>query len=80
MAGMEEPVEEPLEINTPEGTIKIKIGGTIDRMDCKEDTLRIVDYKTGGSRANFADTVAVSRHICNNRCLENLPVCICAAR
>ena len=46
---MEEPVEEPLEINTPEGTIKIKIGGTIDRMDCKEDTLRIVDYKTGGS-------------------------------
>ena len=49
MAGMEEPVEEPLEINTPEGTIKIKIGGTIDRMDCKEDTLRIVDYKTGGS-------------------------------
>ena len=49
MAGMEEPVEEPLEVNTPEGTIKIKIGGTIDRMDCKEDTLRIVDYKTGGS-------------------------------
>ena len=49
MAGMEEPVEEPLEINTPEGTIKIKIGGTIDRMDCKEDPLRIVDYKNGGS-------------------------------
>jgi len=46
---MEEPVEESLEVNTPEGTIKIKIGGTIDRMDCKEDTLRIVDYKTGGS-------------------------------
>lgn len=27
-----------VEINTPEETIKIKIGGTIDRMDCKEDT------------------------------------------
>ena len=49
MVGMEEPVEEPLEVDTPEGTIRIKIGGTIDRMDCKGDTLRIVDYKTGGS-------------------------------
>ena len=49
IVGMEEPVEEPLEVDTPEGTIRIKIGGTIDRMDCKGDTLRIVDYKTGGS-------------------------------
>ncbi|WP_455586017.1 PD-(D/E)XK nuclease family protein [Bacteroides sp.] len=49
MAGMEEEVQEEIEINTPENPVKIRIGGTIDRMDCKDDTLRIVDYKTGGS-------------------------------
>ena len=27
----------------------MNIGGTIDRIDSKDDTLRIVDYKTGGS-------------------------------
>lgn len=49
MAGMEKKVQEEVTVNTPESPIKIRIGGTIDRMDCKDDTLRIVDYKTGGS-------------------------------
>lgn len=49
MAGMEKKVQEEVTVNTPESPIKIRIGGTIDRMDCKGDTLRIVDYKTGGS-------------------------------
>lgn len=49
MEGMEESVEEVLEIATGMGILPLKIGGTIDRMDSKEDTLRIVDYKTGGS-------------------------------
>ncbi|MBE6286619.1 MAG: PD-(D/E)XK nuclease family protein [Mediterranea massiliensis] len=48
MVGMEQRISENLEIDTPEGKIPIKIGGVIDRMDSKEDTLRIVDYKTGG--------------------------------
>ncbi|MCR1857930.1 PD-(D/E)XK nuclease family protein, partial [Phocaeicola vulgatus] len=30
------------------GVIKSRIGGIIDRMDSKDGTLRIVDYKTGG--------------------------------
>ena len=49
MTGMEKKVQEEVTVNTPESPIKIRIGGTIDRMDCKGDTLRIVDYKTGGS-------------------------------
>lgn len=49
MVGMEKKVQEEVTVNTPESPIKIRIGGTIDRMDCKDDTLRIVDYKTGGS-------------------------------
>ena len=49
MEGMEEKVREPLEIDTPSGKLPLQIGGTIDRLDIKEDTLRIVDYKTGGT-------------------------------
>ncbi|WP_291580856.1 PD-(D/E)XK nuclease family protein [Bacteroides sp.] len=49
MVGMEKKVQEEVTVNTPESPIKIRIGGTIDRMDCKDDTLRIVDYKTGGT-------------------------------
>lgn len=44
----EQEVEEPIEINTPKGIIKSRIGGIIDRLDSKDGTLRIVDYKTGG--------------------------------
>ena len=52
MEGMEEPVNEIMEIETPQGKLALNIGGTIDRMDSKGDTLRIVDYKTGGSPQN----------------------------
>ena len=41
-------VDEPIDIQTPRGVIKSRIGGIIDRMDSKDGTLRIVDYKTGG--------------------------------
>lgn len=40
--------DEPIDIQTPKGVIKSRIGGIIDRMDSKDGTLRIVDYKTGG--------------------------------
>lgn len=49
MEGMEQEVKEVMEIDAPAGKLKIQIGGTIDRMDSKDDTLRIVDYKTGGA-------------------------------
>lgn len=41
-------VDEPIDIQTPKGVIKSRIGGIVDRMDSKDGTLRIVDYKTGG--------------------------------
>ena len=48
MMGMEQIVSEDMEVETPYGTYHLKIGGKIDRMDCKGGTLRIIDYKTGG--------------------------------
>lgn len=42
------PVEEAIDIQTPKGVLKLRMGGTIDRMDSKDGVLRIVDYKTGG--------------------------------
>ncbi len=49
MKGMEQRVREPMDITLSDGqTVRIQIGGIIDRMDSKDDTLRIVDYKTGG--------------------------------
>ncbi|MFA6812700.1 MAG: PD-(D/E)XK nuclease family protein [Bacteroidaceae bacterium] len=48
MIAMENRVSEKMEIETGDGAIQLSVGGTIDRMDIKENTLRIVDYKTGG--------------------------------
>ena len=44
----EKSVSEKICIHTPSGVFNSYLGGYIDRLDCKEDTLRIVDYKTGG--------------------------------
>lgn len=49
MEAMEKRVDEDIDIQTPKGIIKSRIGGIIDRMDSKEGVLRIVDYKTGGN-------------------------------
>lgn len=48
MEAMEKTVKESIEIETSERKLSVNIGGTIDRMDSKDGTLRIVDYKTGG--------------------------------
>ncbi len=48
MEDMEKKVQETMDIDTRAGKLHVRIGGTIDRMDSKGDTLRIVDYKTGG--------------------------------
>ena len=46
--GSEKSVNEKITIHTPTGDFQSRIGGYIDRLDSKDDTLRIVDYKTGG--------------------------------
>ena len=48
MVAMELPVHEDFTLSTPTGTHTVRIGGIIDRLDSKDGTLRIVDYKTGG--------------------------------
>ena len=45
----EKSVVEKVTIHTPSGDFQSQIGGYIDRLDSKDDTLRIVDYKTGGT-------------------------------
>lgn len=49
MEAMEKKVRETIEIETSQGRLLLQIGGTVDRIDSKGDTLRIVDYKTGGT-------------------------------
>lgn len=45
----EKPVSEEMDVQTPKGKLKLRIGGIIDRLDRKDNVLRIVDYKTSGS-------------------------------
>ena len=52
--GSEKWVSEDVEIETPKGVLKSRIGGIIDRLDCKGDVIRIVDYKTGGDASTPA--------------------------
>ena len=44
----EKSVSERVTIHTPSGDFQSRVGGYIDRIDTKGDTLRILDYKTGG--------------------------------
>ncbi len=44
----EEKISMPMSIESEAGTISLEIGGTIDRVDVKNGTVNIVDYKTGG--------------------------------
>ncbi len=52
MVAMERNVNETLHIKADDKLIDVRIGGYIDRIDCKNDTIRIVDYKTGGIPKN----------------------------
>lgn len=44
----EKQISMPYSIQSDGNTIELNIGGTIDRVDVKDDTVNIVDYKTGG--------------------------------
>lgn len=50
-AGSEKKIRYPYTVKDNNGReIRINIGGTIDRIDIKGDTLNIIDYKTGGEK------------------------------
>ncbi len=45
--GVEERLEKTLDINIDNEVIKVKLGGSADRVDLLGNTLRLIDYKTG---------------------------------
>ncbi len=49
MVAMEKKVLENINVRVGNLLVTTSIGGTIDRLDSKDNILRIVDYKTGGS-------------------------------
>ena len=55
LEGMETKVNEDFQLNSAIGPITIRLGGTIDRMDKQGDTLRVLDYKTGGKPKDFKE-------------------------
>lgn len=55
--GSEKSISEVITIHTPSDDFESCIGGYIDRLDWKDGTLRIVDYKTGG-RADTTPSVS----------------------
>ena len=46
----EKPVYHPITIESHGTQLPILLGGTVDRIDCKEGITRIIDYKTGGKQ------------------------------
>jgi len=49
LLGLETFVEKHIELHpNPGRKLKLRVGGIIDRMDKKDETIRICDYKTGG--------------------------------
>ena len=50
MVGMEKKIKEEVTLSN---NIRLTMGGIIDRIDLKEGTIRIVDYKTGGQPKNL---------------------------
>ena len=46
--GSEHPINGALTVDTDGGPVTVRLGGIIDRMDQTGETVRIIDYKTGG--------------------------------
>lgn len=59
LVDVEKVVTETLMVPTADGTLPVKIGGTIDRIDSRDGVLRIIDYKTGGKPPRASDMDAV---------------------
>ena len=59
LVDIEKVVTETFVVPMPDKTLHIKVGGTIDRMDCKDGVLRIIDYKTGGMAPKATDMESI---------------------
>jgi hypothetical protein len=51
---LEHNIVNAFEITVPEGNLKIKVGGNIDRVDKDKNGIRIIDYKTGKVEQKFS--------------------------
>jgi len=54
LVSVEQLYERTLELESAGGSLKIRLGGKIDRVDRLGKLLRIIDYKTGGTRQEFS--------------------------
>ena len=54
IVALEHNVTEVLDLDTSIGSVSLRLGGKIDRLDSKDGVLRIVDYKTGGKQPSGA--------------------------
>lgn len=57
--GSEKDIYFTLEIPNGDSSMTLRIGGRVDRMDIKNDTLEIIDYKTGGQEDSPKDLAQV---------------------
>jgi ATP-dependent helicase/DNAse subunit B len=55
LLSMEKAHKAQFKINTLEGVKKISLKGFIDRVDEKEGTIRLIDYKSGGDKKVFSN-------------------------
>lgn len=54
LVSVENTYERTMQIHAPDGSRMIRLGGKIDRVDRVGETLRVIDYKTGGASQEFS--------------------------
>ncbi|MBQ2779630.1 MAG: PD-(D/E)XK nuclease family protein [Bacteroidaceae bacterium] len=67
-------------VATTQGNIQLRIGGRIDRMDRKDGTLEIIDYKTGGKEERVNNLTQIFTHETKNSgyVFQTLLYCVAA--
>ncbi|MCL6260477.1 PD-(D/E)XK nuclease family protein [Aquiflexum sp. TKW24L] len=59
LVSMEKAYKAQFEIKTLDGIKKISLNGFIDRVDEKEGTIRLIDYKSGGDKKVFSNVASL---------------------
>lgn len=53
LIGLEKEYEQVIDVELADNkSLKVRVGGTVDRIDCVGDRIRVVDYKTGKADVN----------------------------
>lgn len=59
IVSMEKAHQAQFEINTPHGLRSISLRGLIDRVDEQNGSIRLIDYKSGADKKDFANTASL---------------------